>query len=144
MSEYIPLTECLTGHVYKIMSRNLSHGVYDGLGGFIGIREKFGSLYLFTEYHWDKGPPFGTVHPETDLGPLPDEIRVAETLGVVDHATGRAVAWDFDIDRGDGKMKGWYRYCDGHKEPMPPWPEGKQTHVPNEALFNYLLQYEEA
>ena len=139
MSDYIRLDACLPGHVYKIMSRNLGHGVYDGLGGFIGIREKFGDRYLFTEYHWDKGPPYGTVHPETDLGPLPDAIPVAETLGYVDPATGRPVSWDFGID-----MNGWYRYCDGDKEPMPPWPEGKQTHVPNEALFNYLLQYEEA
>lgn len=144
MSDYIPLTECQPGHVYKIMSRNLGHGVYDGAGGFIGIREKFGSQYLFTEYHWDQGPPFGTVHPETDLGPLPEDLTVAETLRMYDEVTGRTIAWDFDIDRGDDVLprSGWYRYCDGDKEPMPQWPEGKQARLPNTALFDYLMQYE--
>lgn len=60
---YIPLDQCQKGGLYKISSRNLSFGVFDGNGGFIGIREKFGDEYLFTEYHWDTGAPYGTVHP---------------------------------------------------------------------------------
>ncbi len=31
--------------------------------GFVGIRHKMGHRYLFTEYHWDIGPPFGTANP---------------------------------------------------------------------------------
>jgi hypothetical protein len=70
------MTECIKGHVYKLRSRNLAYGIYDGNNGFIGIREKFGDLYLFTEYHWDQGPPYGTVRPEEDLGPYPsDDLR---------------------------------------------------------------------
>jgi hypothetical protein len=73
---YIPISECKTGGIYEIHSRNLLYGVYDGKNGFIGIREKFNNLYLFTEYHWDQGPPFGTVKPLTFLGFLPENIDV--------------------------------------------------------------------
>src|SRR6266498_5084797 len=68
----------IEGHLYRIGSRNLPYGVYDGRGGFIGIREKFGSLFLFTEYDWDKGPPFGTVTVREDLGPIPEGIEPVE------------------------------------------------------------------
>jgi len=66
------------GNLYRIRSRNLPYGVYDGNGGFIGIREKFGSLYLFTEYDYDTGPPYGTVIVVEDLGSIPEEIEPVE------------------------------------------------------------------
>ncbi len=70
----IPIEECIQGHLYRIHSRNLDLGVYrEDIGGFIGIREKFGDHYLFTEYHSGLGPPYGTVHPQEDLGPCPIE-----------------------------------------------------------------------
>ena len=75
---YIPLSECVKGFVYLINSRNLGLGVFDGKGGFIGVREKFGDRYLFTEYHWDTGVPYGTVHPLEKLCQLPAEIPVSE------------------------------------------------------------------
>jgi hypothetical protein len=46
MHEYIKKEACKKGRIYLIHSRNLSVGVYDGDGGFIGVREKFGSEYL--------------------------------------------------------------------------------------------------
>lgn len=66
------------GHLYRIHSRNLPYGVYDGRSGFIGIREKFGGLFLFTEYDYDDGPPFGTVIVKEDLGPIPPGIELVE------------------------------------------------------------------
>lgn len=69
------------GHLYRIRSRNLSYGVYDGNGGFIGIREKFGALYLFTEYDYDQGAPYGTVRVVEDLGPVPEGVEPVEWLG---------------------------------------------------------------
>ena len=81
--KYIPVGECKRGHVYRIHSRNLSFGVFvpEKEDGFIGIREKFGSRYLFTELHADTGGSFGTVRPEEDLGPLEDErILLTEHL----------------------------------------------------------------
>ena len=63
LDEYFSLNQLQPGMAYKLHSRNLAIGVYDGNEGFIGIREKFGPRYLFTEYHWDQGPPFGTAIP---------------------------------------------------------------------------------
>lgn len=72
----IPMDQCKHGGLYRISCRNLSLGVYNSEAkGFIGIREKFGNLYLFTEYHWDTGEPFGTVCPIEFLEdcPLPPQ-----------------------------------------------------------------------
>ena len=58
--------------LYKLNSRNLDYGVYDDAQkGFIGIRTKFGSRYLFTEYHWDTGSPFGTAMPIKEMKQCP-------------------------------------------------------------------------
>lgn len=64
----IPIDKCVKGRLYKLACRNLGYGVYDGDSGFIGLREKFGNVYLFTEIHWDEGPPFGTVEGMRDTG----------------------------------------------------------------------------
>lgn len=78
-SEYIPLSGCVTRGIYRLLSRNLAVGVYDGDGGFIGIRTKFGERYLFTEHHWDQGAPFGTVRPLGLLGALDENVELRET-----------------------------------------------------------------
>lgn len=44
----ISISECKKRRVYKLHSRNLSFGVFDGDTGFIGIRTKFGSRFLDT------------------------------------------------------------------------------------------------
>jgi len=62
--EYIKLEDCVDGMLYLIDSRNLSIGVFNkARNGFIGIRLKWEDRFLFTEYHWDTGEPFGTVKP---------------------------------------------------------------------------------
>jgi len=64
------------GGVYRLRSRNLPFGVYDSDqpagGGFIGIREKFGTRFLDTEYdrHTAQALEF--------LGMLPDRIKVRD------------------------------------------------------------------
>lgn len=58
----IPMEELVEGNVYRIQSRNLVVGVWVAeRKGFIGIRSKFGADYLFTEYHYDASPSYGTV-----------------------------------------------------------------------------------
>jgi len=80
---YIKLPDCEHGAVYKIHSRNLSIGVFNKYSnGFIGIRSKFNDRYLFTEYHWDTGEPFGTVKPLEKLSKIPDGIIISEDLGI--------------------------------------------------------------
>ena len=64
MKDYIPVYELAHGAVYRIHARNFSIGMWDqNAKGFIGVREKFGSRFLFTEYHWDIGGSVGTVKP---------------------------------------------------------------------------------
>ena len=72
METTIPLTECKHGYLYRINSRNLRFGVFnENSKGFVGIREKFHNRYLFIEFHWDTGAPFGTVHPKELLEECP-------------------------------------------------------------------------
>lgn len=77
--DYSKLDQCVHGGVYRIRSRNLSVGVFNEKNnGFIGIREKFDSLFLFTEFHYDIGEPFGTVMPDELIEMLPKGIEVEE------------------------------------------------------------------
>jgi len=71
--------DCKERVLYRIHSRNLEFGVFDAQdGGFIGLREKFGETYIFKEFHYDNGAPFGTVRPEEALPEtLPAEILLA-------------------------------------------------------------------
>ena len=76
-ADYIPLMDCKHGFLYEIDSRNLNFGVFNEKNnGFIGIRQKFSSRFLFTEYHWDTGEPYGTVKPKKELRELPSDIEI--------------------------------------------------------------------
>jgi len=74
LKEYLPLSDCKDGWLYRIRSRNLIKGVFrEDRKGFVGIREKFGRQYLFVEDHWDTGVPHGTVKPLECLEQCPIE-----------------------------------------------------------------------
>lgn len=75
------MSELENGRVYRIRSRNLMVGVWRAeTKGFIGIRRKFGSEYLFEEYHHDNGPPFGTATVETALDVVvPEGMELSES-----------------------------------------------------------------
>lgn len=114
--EPIPMTECLDRHCYRIVSRNLVVGVYKAdHQGFVGIRMKFDSEFLFTEYHHDTGPPTGTARAFVDLGLCP-----IEDLAEYHHRD-----W-----QGDGTDPEWA--SESH-------PYGLR----NEALFSWLQAKEE-
>lgn len=73
-TNYIKLDKCRHGYLYRLRSRNLSFGIYNKDNkGFIGIRTKFGSKFLDTEYHWDTGAPYGTACPQIEVGKCPVE-----------------------------------------------------------------------
>lgn len=76
----IPLNECVDRGIYLINSRNLRIGVYVATRqAFIGIRKKFGDRYLFAEFHYECGPPYGTVRPQTLLAAMPENgIQLVE------------------------------------------------------------------
>lgn len=78
----IPKSECKDRRLYRLNSRNLTHGVWCAKsGGFIGLRTKFDSTYPATEYHWEQGAPHGTAQPQEELSDeLPAEIHLTERL----------------------------------------------------------------
>lgn len=78
----IPLDQCKDRRLYRLNSRNLSFGVFNKSdNGFIGLRTKFGSIYAFTEYHWDTGEPFGTANPLEELPEtLPEDILLEDAM----------------------------------------------------------------
>lgn len=134
MSDYIKLDECVNGCLYRISSRNLTFGVYrSDAKGFVGIREKFGDEYLFTEYHYDTGAPFGTVHPKEFLESCPlADLR--ESIGAFDSVTNREVAFDKPIAAGG---KGWY-YLDTGEQSQ----DIRAVSRDNQKLFDWLKEKE--
>ena len=127
----IPLSQCEEGAVYELHSRNLVVGVFvKDKAGFIGIREKFGSRYLFMEYHYDIGAPYGTVQPVKKLSLAPDDIPIKVHLETVDDVTRRPVAFDRPVADGG---KGWYFVDTGEASELI-----RAGTLPNEKLFEFL------
>jgi len=129
ITEYIPISECKHGHLYRLDSRNLSMGVYNenDHNGFIGIRTKFGDRFLFTEHHWD-GEYYATAKPLEDLGPVPEDIEVRENFPSINKNNGRPVEW---------VSYGKWIYTDTGE--VVPDDEKYNAYLPmNKKLFDYL------
>lgn len=130
-NNYIKLDQCKDRFLYRIHSRNLEYGIYsEQKKGFIGIREKFGSKYLFTEYHWDAGEPYGTVKPQEELFIIPEELILKESFGTVDSNTNRLIGFDKPVKEGG---KGWY-FLDT-KESVQ---DVRAVSVENKDLYNFI------
>jgi len=135
--DHIPLGQCRHGYTYRIRSRNLSVGVFNKeTRGFVGLREKFRSVFLFTEFHYDTGAPFGTVWPivEIEQCPLTD---LRETLGTVCNncrAEAHHVPDDPNVKYGPGK---WMHVKESDCRETSP------VGVPNTPLDKYLRLIEE-
>lgn len=127
----IKLKNCFHGWLYRIHSRNLALGVFDKKkGGFIGIREKFGSRYLFMEYHYDTGAPFGTVTPLERLVKLPNEIH----LGIEIDPPSICASCGVGVKYANGF---WF-----HLEESPNCKKLTAYSNTNDALFNWLDEKE--
>lgn len=140
-NQRVPLPECVPRRLYKLSSRNLRLGVFDGKTGFIGIREKFGHHYLFTEYHWDTGAPYGTVSGVVDTGiDMPVGVPLVDHGPTIDRETmerekiNREVAFDRPIADGG---RGWY-FKDTNEASQAIHPMG----LGNGALFDWLNEKE--
>ena len=119
----IPLEQCIKGRVYRLHCRNLSYGVFNGTDGFIGIRTKFGSRFLFTEIHWDADQHFGTVGGMEDMGiDVPAEIEIRESFPTVDRATGRLVRFDPSNHCDDGPRRSGWVFIDTGEWKPDIWP----------------------
>lgn len=71
-ANYIPMEDLVPYFYYRIHARNSQFGIWlPDQKGFYIRREKFGDYFGFVEYHWDTGPPFGTVRPFKQLENTP-------------------------------------------------------------------------
>lgn len=146
----IKLEDCKHGYTYRISSRNLIYGVFNKpVNGFVGIREKFTREYLFTEFHWDTGAPFGTVNPLEELEECPvrdlrEQFLLSDDLQPV-----------VQVRRYPGDT-----YYDAHKirhpettaeyvhealrfNDRPLGPDQRAALYDNQVLFNYLKSIEQ-
>lgn len=73
MIDYIKLEDCKDGYLYRISARNGRYGIFvKELASFTLSRVKWGDNYLFDEYHYDTGAPFGTVLPLKEIEKAPN------------------------------------------------------------------------
>jgi hypothetical protein len=140
MNDYLTRDQCKEGYTYKIHSRNLRIGVYrkDAGGipdGFTGIREKFGDLFLFTEYHCD-GEAFATVRPLEEVEKCPIE-DLRERLDDICGNCKTPIAYRRDMPPDFPYKKRWIHLAkSGSCREIDPWT------VPNTKLFKYLDELE--
>jgi hypothetical protein len=59
---YLPKNELIVGKRYFCEARNFTTGTWNGKS-FDYTRYKFGQRFPDVEYHYDDGPPHGTVKP---------------------------------------------------------------------------------
>jgi hypothetical protein len=116
--------------VYRVHSRNLVVAVWNGSSGFIGIRHKFDDSFLFTEYHYDDGPPYGTLKPIELITILPEGIEIVESTPTKCTACQKEVVWEKD--------KGWSH----SREASPMCDKGSPASSTYKPLFDFLAPLE--
>ena len=81
VEDWIPMTECVHGTLYRVAARNFTIGVYTvEQQGFVGVREKFSKRFPFVEYHWDTGEPHGTAKPIEIIDICPHDIAAGRWI----------------------------------------------------------------
>ena len=69
--KYIPLDKCRNGYLYRIEARNAGVGIYNEKEKSFTINRLKGDRFLYPEYHWDTGEPYGTVKPLEEFEEAP-------------------------------------------------------------------------
>jgi hypothetical protein len=136
---YLSAEELETGGVYRLRSRNLDFGVFDGQRGFIGIREKFGSRYLDTEYN------LHTARAVEQVGTIGPDVLITESPGRKCQACGGWVKC-LEGEAGNAGAK-WREYhIDANGVPLESEPDHEiiSVFVSNDALFAALETFEAA
>lgn len=79
-TDYLPMPVLLDRHAYTIFARNAYVGIWIAeVRGFLISRYKLSpDPYLFIEYHWDTGEPFGTAKPLSLIERCPLPLRQAK------------------------------------------------------------------
>lgn len=72
--DYIKMDDLENGYLYRIIARNARLGIwYEDHRSFLISRFKFGSNFLFEEFHWDC-PAFATARPLEKLEKSPFDL----------------------------------------------------------------------
>lgn len=124
-ADAIPLADLVIRDCYRIGSRNLDVGVWNG-EAFLGLREKFGSVFVFGEVHWDLSDSFGTAWAIERVDRLPEDILLAERLPGTWCATCDGPV-EFDPEDSE-----WYHLS------LPMCGEARPTSKANRALHEWL------
>jgi hypothetical protein len=142
----IKLEQLQRGRVYRLESRNLECGVWNGKDGFIGIRTKFGGQFLDMEIHWGLSKTFGTARALEALGAIPESISLDINLGaecgnchkpvtyVKRHAEQKGASGEWL--HGDGSPNCSVSVQDNTARKASP------VAIPNDALFAELQKYD--
>jgi len=142
----IKLGELQRGTVYRLQSRNLACGVWNGKDGFIGIRTKFGGRFLDMEIHWDLSETIGTAQALEALGTIPESISQDISLGTECGNCHKPVNYVERHTEHQGASGDWL-----HDDGSPNcciFVENDRTckvtpvMIPNDALFAELLKYD--
>jgi hypothetical protein len=70
----IKLEQLQRGQVYRLQSRNLECGAWNGKDGFVDIPTKFGRRFLDMEIHWDLSETSGTAQALEPLGTIDQSL----------------------------------------------------------------------
>jgi len=86
---YVKMEDLKDKYCYKIYARNAYVGIWvERKKSFMISRYKVGpNSYLFEEYHWDTGPPLGTVKPLMLIEKCPFQIKDTTDYNEVDKKT---------------------------------------------------------
>jgi len=75
VKEYIKIKDLKDGYLYEIIARNAKYGIWREVSkGFLISRIKFGSNYIFEEYHYDFSNFFGTAQPVKEIEQSPFQV----------------------------------------------------------------------
>lgn len=139
---YVDPTDLVVGGVYKLRSRNLLFGVWDG-SQFIGMREKLGSRFLFGEAP-NTYAQRGTVTDASLVTKVPEGMDLSERGGTQCQNCRKPAAfkeWTFEESQSliaDGEYAGrgrWICSCED-------WRDSRPAAMPNTALTEFMERVE--
>ncbi len=142
----IKLEQLQRGRVYRLQSRNLESGVWNGKDGFVGIRTKFGRRFLDMETHWDLSETFGTARAVEPLGAIPEPISLEVSLGTECGNCHQPVSYVKHHEEQKGPSGEWL-HDDGSPNCSAPDQDNtvrkaSPVAIPNDALFAELQKYD--
>lgn len=109
--------------IYKLQSRNLLEGVYVAeKQGFIGIRRKFDSEFLFMEYEWSTSETTGTARARLAMDMVPPEVNLVEYIKTDKQLAVNQPLFDILAVLQKTREDAWKAYVDHFKlEPVAAW-----------------------